>query len=129
LFSFGRADALNRGAIERLVASLARLLDPAAAAALTCPDGLAVTGSRPLGGTFILDALWRRLLLIRIAENTSGWTWQQIRTEASRVHAVTFTGPAGTFRQVTELTKPQRDLFTALAIDPPKRIQDLTATP
>jgi hypothetical protein len=72
---------------------------------------------------------WLALLLIRIAENTSGWTWQQIRTEASRVHAVTFTGPAGTFRQVTELTKPQRDLFTALAIDPPKRVHDLTATP
>jgi Transposase DDE domain len=72
---------------------------------------------------------WLALLLIRVAENTSGWTWQQIRTEASRVHAVTFTGPAGTFRQVTELTKLQRDLFTALAIDPPKRVQDLTATP
>ena len=61
LFSFGREDALDRAAVERLVASLARLLDPAAAAALTCPDGLAVTGSRPLGGTHILDVLWRRL--------------------------------------------------------------------
>ena len=61
LFSFGREDQLDRDAIERLVVSLTRLLDPAAAAALTCPDGLAVTGSRPLGGTFVLDALWRRL--------------------------------------------------------------------
>src|SRR6266571_2356200 len=41
LFSFGREDSLDRGAIERLAASLTRLLDPAAAAALTCPDGLA----------------------------------------------------------------------------------------
>ena len=71
---------------------------------------------------------WLALLLIRVAENTSGWTWQRIRTEASRLHAVTFTGPAGIFRQATELTKPQRDLFTALAIDPPKRIQNLAAT-
>jgi hypothetical protein len=30
--------------------------------------------------------------------------------------------------QATELTKPQCDLFTALAIDPPKRIQELAAT-
>lgn len=59
LFSFGREDALDRAAIQRLVTSLTRLLDPAAA--LTCPGSLAVTGSRPLGGTFILDALWRRL--------------------------------------------------------------------
>ena len=34
----------------------------------------------------------------------------------------------GIFRQATELTKPQCDLFTALAIDPPKRIQELAAT-
>ncbi|WP_432824727.1 IS1634 family transposase [Dactylosporangium sp. CA-092794] len=66
---------------------------------------------------------WLALLLIRVAENTSGQTWQRIRTEADRLHAVTFTGPAGTFRQTTELTKTQRDLFTALAIDPPKRVQ------
>jgi len=70
---------------------------------------------------------WLALLLIRVAENISGWTWQRIRTEASRLHAVTFTGPAGAFRQVTELTKPQRDLLAALAIDPPKRVQELTA--
>ena len=49
---------------------------------------------------------WLALLLTRVAENTSGWTWKQIRTEASRIHAVTFTGPAGTFRRATELTKP-----------------------
>src|SRR5258705_12944882 len=60
LFSFGREDQLDRDAIERLIVSLTRLLDPAAAAVLTCPDGLAGTGSRPLGGTFVLDALWRR---------------------------------------------------------------------
>jgi hypothetical protein len=66
---------------------------------------------------------WLALLLIRVAETTSGQTWQRIRTEADRLHAVTFTGPAGSFRQTTELTKAQRDLFTALTIDPPKRVQ------
>ena len=34
----------------------------------------------------------------------------------------------GIFRQATELTKPQCGLFTARAIDPPKRIQELAAT-
>ena len=69
---------------------------------------------------------WLALLLVRVAETTSGWTWQRIRAEAQRLHAVTFTGPAGTFRQTTELTKPQRDLLTALAIEQPKRVQDAT---
>jgi len=69
---------------------------------------------------------WLALLLVRVAETTSGWTWHRIRTEAQRLHAVTFTGPAGTFRQTTELTKPQRDLLTALAIETPKRVQDAT---
>ena len=40
---------------------------------------------------------------------------------------ITFTGPAGTFRQTTELTKPQRDLFTALAIEAPKKIIEIAA--
>lgn len=66
---------------------------------------------------------WLALLLIRVAETTSGATWNHMRTELQRIHAVTFTGPAGTFRQATEPTKPQRDLLTALQIDPPKRIQ------
>jgi len=69
---------------------------------------------------------WPALLLVRVAETTSGQTWQRIRTHAQRLHAVTFTGPAGQFRQSTELTKPQRDVFTALAIEPPKRVQDAT---
>lgn len=67
---------------------------------------------------------WLALLLVRVAETTSGQTWQHIRTHAQRLHAVTFTGPAGQFRQSTELTKPQRDMYTALAIEPPKRVQD-----
>ena len=70
---------------------------------------------------------WLALLLIRIAETTTARTWPTIRTELDRLHVVTFTGPAGTFRQTTELTKPQRDLFTALTLDPPKKIIEVAA--
>src|SRR5258707_15050528 len=59
LFSFGREDSLDRDAIERLVVSLTRLLDPAAAAALTRPVGLAVTGTPPVGGPVDRDARGR----------------------------------------------------------------------
>jgi Transposase DDE domain len=65
---------------------------------------------------------WLALLLMRVAENETGRPWNRIRAELQRQHAVTWTGPAGTFRQATDLTKPQRDIYTALSIEPPKKI-------
>ena len=72
---------------------------------------------------------WLALLLIRVAENAAGRPWNRIRAELQRQHAVTWTGPAGTFRQATDLTKPQRDLYTALSIEPPKKILALDSAP
>ena len=59
VYNFGREDAANREALQRLAASVTRFLDPGAA--LAAADGLAFTESRPLGGTWVLDALWSRL--------------------------------------------------------------------
>jgi hypothetical protein len=70
---------------------------------------------------------WLALLLIRVIENTAGRPWNRIRAELQRQHAVTWTGPAGTFRQSTDLTKPQRDIYTALSIEPPKKIISLAS--
>ena len=70
---------------------------------------------------------WLALLLIRIVETTTGRTWPGIRADLQRLHVVSFTGPTGTFRQTTEPTKPQRDLFTALKITPPKKVVEITA--
>jgi Transposase DDE domain len=61
VYSFGREDALDRDAIKRLVASLAKLLDPADALAATADSDLVFVESRPIGGVHMLDALWRRL--------------------------------------------------------------------
>jgi hypothetical protein len=69
---------------------------------------------------------WLALLPIRVAENATGTTWPRLRTELQRLHAVTYTGPAGTFRQSTDLTKPQRDIYTALGLTPPRKVIDLT---
>ena len=71
---------------------------------------------------------WLALLLIRITETTTGRTWPSIRADLQRLHLITFTGPAGTFRQTTELTKPQRDLLTALGIEAPKKIIEIATT-
>ncbi len=72
---------------------------------------------------------WLALLLIRVAENTAGQPWNRIRAELQRQHAVTWTGPAGTFRQATGLTKPLRDIYAALSIEPPKKILALDPAP
>ncbi len=72
---------------------------------------------------------WLALLLIRVTENATGQTWNRVRAELQRQHAVTWTGPAGTFRQTTGLTKPLRDIYTALAIEPPKKILALDPAP
>lgn len=61
LHSFGREDRLDRAAIERLVASLAKLLDPAAALRATAGGELTFLESRPMGGAHALDGLWRRI--------------------------------------------------------------------
>ena len=62
IHSFGREDQLDREAIARLVASLSKLLDPAAAlTGAAGPGGLEFTSSRTLGATWALEGVWRRL--------------------------------------------------------------------
>ena len=70
---------------------------------------------------------WLALLLVRVAENQAGQTWPAMRRELQRISIGTFTGPAGTFRQRTEVPKTTRDLLTALKIDVPRKIHELTA--
>ena len=61
LYSFGREDQLDRAAVRRLVGALSRLLSPGEALAAGTEIGLSFTDSRPLGGAFALDGLWRAL--------------------------------------------------------------------
>src|SRR6266536_1816592 len=61
LYNFGREEPGNRAALERLIASASRLLDPDRALVATARDAMAFVESRPLGGTWVLEGLWRRL--------------------------------------------------------------------
>jgi hypothetical protein len=61
LYNFGREDHANRAALERLVASVTRFLEPNRALVATAGEGLGFIESRPLGGVWVLDGLWRRL--------------------------------------------------------------------
>jgi hypothetical protein len=71
---------------------------------------------------------WLALLLARIAENACGSTWPRLRRELDRIAVGTFAGPAGTFRQRTEISQAQLDILTGLGIDPPPKIYQLTPT-
>lgn len=60
LYNFGREDQLDRDAIRRLIGSLSRALPPDEALTLQAPE-LRFLESRPLGGAWALDGLWRTL--------------------------------------------------------------------
>jgi hypothetical protein len=62
IYNFGREDAENREALERLVRSLSHYLHPEEPEGLepSLPD-FTFTQSRPMGGAYVLDALWRML--------------------------------------------------------------------
>ncbi len=70
---------------------------------------------------------WLALLLARVAENTCGATWPELRRQLDRIAVGTFNRPAGTFRQRTEISPDQAAILEQLGIDPPPRIYQLTA--
>jgi DDE family transposase len=63
LLNLGRENELDVEGLRRLARSITRYTDPGAegGGAIEPADGLEVVGSRPLGGAWLLDALWRRL--------------------------------------------------------------------
>jgi len=80
---------------------------------------------QPDGGHVVL--CWLALLLIRLAEHATGDTWRNLRHQLDRLHLGTFTGPAGTIRQRTELTAGQRSILHALDLPDPPRFVHLDA--
>src|SRR5438093_6217149 len=61
IHSFGREDQLDREALARLVRSITRFLEPEQALEATAPAELRFLESRPMGGAWVLDGLWRKL--------------------------------------------------------------------
>ena len=72
VYNFGRAEDLDRAAVERLIGALTRLLGTQSAEAGPAmlraggTPGLEFVESRPLGGAWVLDALWSRLGIDRL---------------------------------------------------------------
>jgi hypothetical protein len=63
LLNLGREDELDVEGLRRLARSIRRYTDPGeeGGGLIEPAEGLEVVGSRPLGGAWLLDALWRRL--------------------------------------------------------------------
>ena len=72
IHSFGREDQLDREALARLVRSITRFLDPEQALSAQAPEGMSFLASRPMGGAWVLDHLWRRLGVGRAIVGVAG---------------------------------------------------------
>ncbi|MDG4801986.1 IS1634 family transposase [Micromonospora sp. WMMD980] len=81
LYSFGREDQLDVAGIRRLVDALSRLLGPADALAAAAPAGLSFLESRPLGGAWLLDGLWRRLRVDTVLRPLVGSSRREVDVE------------------------------------------------
>ncbi len=81
LYNFGRAEDVDRAGIERLIASLTRLLDTAVTSEAAEPGaGLSFCESRPLGGAWLLDGLWSRLGIGTAMRKLLGGTRRDVET-------------------------------------------------
>jgi transposase len=66
---------------------------------------------------------WLALLLVRLAENESGDTWERLRDELEQIHRVDLRSKDGRVRVVTELSAKQRKALSRLGIAPPRPVQ------
>ena len=81
IHNFGRADAVDRDALARLVASISRFLDPAQAIAAAHTGEIDILDSRRFGGAWVLDQLWGRLGIAAALQQVA--TERRLDTEAT----------------------------------------------
>jgi Transposase DDE domain len=73
-----------------------------------------------------IQLCWLGLLLIRVAENTTGDTWRNLANELDRMHLVTLATPDGQVAQRSATTPRQKSIFEALDLAQPPRFFDFT---
>jgi Transposase DDE domain len=117
LHSFGREDEVDRAGIERLIASLTRLLDSTAGLggqpAAGGGSGLEFVSSRALGATWALDGLWHSLGLDGLLHRLLAGTRRDGRTE--RVLSARAIEPASKLATAAWLSR--RTFITGLTDD------------
>src|SRR5450756_1133074 len=82
IHNFGRADQVDREALRRLVASISRVLDPAAAVAAGSGLEVEIVDARRYGGAYVLDALFaQRALEPGSKLAATRWTAERVAIE------------------------------------------------
>src|SRR3954454_10825297 len=69
---------------------------------------------------------WLALLLIRVAENSTGQTWRRLHQELDRLHLITLATGSGTVAPRTALTPGQKTILAALDLPEPPRFIHFT---
>ena len=69
---------------------------------------------------------WLALLLVRVIETTCEGSWPSLRRDLQKLQLGSFRGAAGSFRQRSEITAPQRAILARLQLTEPPLIQKLT---
>ena len=72
IYTFGREDEVDRGALARLVASISRFLEPEAALAAGAPAGFDFLEAREQGRPHVVQALWSELGIGRALARVAG---------------------------------------------------------
>lgn len=70
---------------------------------------------------------WLALLLIRVAETTTGDTWRNVRHELDRMHLVALATADGRVAQRSATTAGQKTVLTALELPEPPKYFEFTA--
>jgi hypothetical protein len=68
---------------------------------------------------------WLGLLLIRVAENESGESWEQMRDTLEDISLVKLCGKDGRVQMVTDPTNEQRKTLRSLGVKQPRRVQQI----
>ena len=66
---------------------------------------------------------WLALLLVRVMETTCEESWPSLRRDLQKLQLGSFEGPAGSFRQRSEITAAQRAILARLQLTEPPLIQ------
>src|SRR4051794_23699077 len=127
LHSFGREDELDRAAIERLIASLRRLLHPAGALsppdpADGAPEGLAFVAAKALGATWALDGVWHSLGLDGLLRRLLADTRRDARVERVLFGLVTARAIAPASKLATAAWLTRRTHIAGLTDAPPDTV-------
>jgi len=69
---------------------------------------------------------WLALLLIRVAETSTGGTWRNLRHELDRMHLVTLATADGRVAQRSVATPAQQAILHALDLPEPPKFLDFT---